>query len=254
MKLSPRRITFQLVSLFDLLMIVIFAQSLDVREKTRHEVAAASQEVEATRQQRQQLEAAVDELSRDRDRLATETRKLQFNLQEQARQSQAERNRLGMLVARLFQLPPDSLEKYLGSRSPAERIRIQQQLTELSQQQGGAIIRHLLTVEELEKRCDVWTIHLGDDNRAAFRAGDRQSRFFAATADEFKAELFRIYRTLPEPKSLVLILLSWSDADLSIRTAAIAGMQQATERMRADTEKRSRFEYAILGYVPAARH
>ncbi|HTI52200.1 MAG TPA: hypothetical protein VL475_14655, partial [Planctomycetaceae bacterium] len=146
----------------------------------------------------------------------------------------------------------ESLEKLLRSRAPDEAERIRKTLKMLAANRTSEAVRHILTLAELEKRCDIWQVHIRDDGVFDFKADDRRGRFRADTSERFASELFKQYKGLPQPKSLVLILLSWGDAELKSRAAATGGLEIAADRMRTDSDRRSRFEYAILGYIPTA--
>jgi hypothetical protein len=265
MRPAPRRLTFQLVSLFDLLIIIVFAQYFDVRDASRREIeqlrAASEQAGQLAASERQFLDNAgdlkrllgeeLDRLKQELELLQAESARREFELNEELVRSRTELARLGALVAELFDLPEDEIERLLKSRSPEESDRIRRALAELAANRGSQAVRHILTLAELRKRCDIWQIHVGDDNTLEFRFEERRVRFRADSAERFENELFKQYKNLPQPKSLVVILLSWGDADLKSRAEAIEGLENASERMRIDTDRRTRFEYAVLGYIPA---
>ncbi|MDA0282836.1 MAG: hypothetical protein O3B86_05730, partial [Planctomycetota bacterium] len=119
-----------------------------------------------------------------------------------------------------------------------------------SEQKPGESVRHLLTFEEMRKRCDIWEIYINDTGMAVFSGSGQTHTFRAETAQEFAAEIYERYKTLPQPKSLVIMLLSYGDVKASIYEAAIDGLPVVAERMRTDQSGRSRFEYAVLGFNP----
>lgn len=249
MRPAPRRLTFQLVSLFDLLMIVIFAQYMDVQQDVRTQteesqaaIARSQAEVERVRRQ----------LELDNATFRKEVRAREVQLQEELRQSRADIVRVGELVAAMFDLPEAFLNQMLKSRSPAEAARLRATLKVMTAQHGGEVVRQILTLAELQKRCDVWDVQIDDQNVVTFIAGKTNSRFRASNGPQFAAELMKAYKTLPQPKSMVIILLSWSDADLRSRNAAITGLELAIEKLRLDTDRRTRFESAVLGFIPVS--
>ena len=72
--MTSRRLTFQLTPLLDLLLIVIFAQFLDVRDTTTEreqltstQVATADQELAATQDQLAKIIAEKDKVEADRE-------------------------------------------------------------------------------------------------------------------------------------------------------------------------------------------
>jgi hypothetical protein len=263
-----RRLSFPLVSLFDLLIIIVFAQHMDLTQQTegqlqlaRSEAAEAARRLEHIERDRNVIAHGAEIhklLQEDFERLreSHELEKIdaarkEFELAEEARKARADLARLGELVADLFDLPEASLKDVLQSRSPAEVEKIRRELKNLAAKSTGQAIRHILTLAELQKRCDIWEIHINDDNTIRFTAGEQTVRFRAADAAKFEADVFRHYKSLPQPKSLVVILLSWGDADLGTRTAATEGLHLAATHMGEDSDRRSRFEYAILGYIPS---
>jgi phage pi2 protein 07 len=241
-------LTFQLVSLFDLLIIIVFAQYFDLQDKTRAQLAAASEHASPAAEA---LQRELDERNRELAALKAEGGRKQLELGEELKRSRDDLARLGALVAELFDLPAEPLDKMLRARGPEEADRIRKTLKELAANRSSNAVRHILTLAELEKRCDIWQIHIRDDGGYVFTADERKARFRAETPEKFAAELFKQYKGLPQPKSLVLMLLSWGDAELKARTAAVDGLEIAAERMRADSDRRSRFESAILGYIPS---
>lgn len=263
MKTAPRRLTFQLVSLFDLLIIVVFAQYMDVLNTSRSEESNLANERQTIQEERLlsslRREQDADELARSRAALFAlqqerdGAEKERVELAESARQAHENMLRLAKLVAELFDLPESLLKEALAARSEADQAKLRKAVEELAGKNPGEIIKHILTLDEIQKRCDLWEVHLGDDNVATFEAGRESQRFRATSADKFEAELFRLYKTLPQPKSLVIVLLSWSDADLSYREAAVSGLLKAAARMETDSNRQSRFHAAVLGFIPGKK-
>lgn len=241
-----RRLTFQLVSLFDLLIIIVFAQYFDLQDKTRAQIVASEQGGADAIAARRELEKRAADL----EALHAESGRRQLELTEELKRSREDVARLGALVAELFDLPEGPLDEMLQARAPRDAEKIRKSLKALAANRSSEAVRHVLTLAELEKRCDIWEIHIREDGGYVFTADDRTARFRADSADRFAAELFKQYKGLPQPKSLVLILLSWGDVALQSRTAAVDGLELAADRMRADSDRRSRFESAILGYIP----
>jgi hypothetical protein len=62
--------------------------------------------------------------------------------------------------------------------------------------------------------------------------------------------MFERYRTLPQPKSLVIVVLSYGNVRAAAYEAALTGLPTVIEKMQADAAGRTRFEYAVLGYDP----
>jgi hypothetical protein len=259
----------QLTPLLDLLLIVIFAQYLDVAEREATTIDEARQAV----QQREEMAGQLSQLQVDhqqaRDRLA-QLQALAAQLQEQnAELSQqaaqtaedlqraiAQQQLFGDLVSELFDVPQETVDAALtppGAAAPAspEQVKLlEQRFRELSLQNAGRMIRHLLSFEEMRKRTDLWEMHIDDTGWITVRAGQRTDGFRARTAEEFSEQLYSFYKSLPQPKSLVVIMLSWGDARADVREASLRALPVVTERMRVNAGGFIRFEYAVLGFQP----
>lgn len=283
--ISRRRLTFQLTPLLDLLLIVIFAQFMDTQETTARIEQRAETKVEQAEQQLAQREKqstaeqarllqlteekaqalkSMEQVRQTSTRLKENLRlvqqqseKMQMEKSEQIERLRDQRDRVGELVQQLFQLPEDTLDPLLKSKgtpdSPEtreQRERIRQQLKDLAEARGEDVVRHFLTYDELTKRSDIWDLYLTENGVFQLQIGDKSADFRAATKEEFVDRFYAVYKTTPQPKSLVIILFSYGDARASVRFAATQGLPLVAERMRADSSGRTRFEYAVMGFVP----
>ncbi len=267
---ARRRLTMQLTPLLDLLLIVIFAQFMDVQEREATTVDEAKQAVERRYQAEAELaelqathEQAVGALNQATEivgQLRTENRELVQNseqLQSEVERAVAQQRLLGELVSQLFNVPDETIAEVLtpaGADQPAasaeQRTFLEEQFRELSMQRASRMIRHLLSYEEMRKRCDLWELHIDETGWFNLKAGKQERGFRAATSTEFASRFYAIYKSLPEPKQLVVIMLSYGDARADVREAAIQGLPRVTERMRQDAGGSFRFEYAVLGFQP----
>ena len=244
MKNVRRKVTLNLMPMLDLMLIVIFAQYLAMRDLSQHEEARASQAVSSAEEQRQLLEGerlAIAEQRRDAE-MITE-------------QAFDQRDLVGKLAGELFDLPDETIEKLLKQRfaddppSDKEVAEMQQEFRKLRGRRGHEVLKHLLTFHEIRKRCDLWEVFI-DSDVILLKANGEESSFRADTPQAFASQLFASYRKAPQPKSMVLIVLSWGNPRLQVYNAAMKGFPQAILQMQADCQGRSRFEYAILGYDP----
>lgn len=258
-----RRLTFQLMPLLDLLLIVFFAQYLEVsllvREESGRSEAAQRSLTEEKRLLSDDLERALEQLLALKDKLADleELKTERTALSQEVRQAQAQRDLIGEMVVELFRLPESAVETVVQHKSgvgpgpTASEIRqLKQQLKNLSEDRGQEVVEHLLTFHELRKRCDLWELYVQDDGQIVFTVGMQRQILRAEQTDAFSSRLFDAYKALPQPKSLVLVLVSYGDARLGVRQAVLDGLPLALERIRADDEGRSRFDFAVLGYRP----
>ncbi|MFH1303951.1 MAG: hypothetical protein ABIK07_23070 [Planctomycetota bacterium] len=283
--ISRRRLTFQLTPLLDLLLIVIFAQFMDTQETTarieqraEHQVEQAEQKVEKLSTISESALQKIKELSElnqqsRRDAVkAAETaiemeqrtraqqqlsEKQNQELTEQLKVAQEQRNLVAELVQQLFQLPDQIIDPLLESKAEpdsektkAEIERIKQQLQELAGAKAEDVIRHFLTYDELTKRSDIWELYLTENGVFRLKIGKQSTDFRADSVSSFVDRFYAIYKTVPQPKSLVIILFSYGDAKASVRFAATQGLPLIAERMRADSSGRTRYEYAVMGFAP----
>lgn len=255
--LPPRKLTFQLIPLLDLLLIVVFAQYLEgrIREERQAE-ATATQTALLSRQ----LDEALRQLLALREKMtALEARAQLADVQSaELDRLRVQRDMIGELISEMFRVPAGMLEQLVRQRSAAgpgpSRDDLQQLLARWQSLQNGPadrLVEHLLTFGEMRKRMDIWELYLQENGDCMFQVGNRRLTFRGETPEAFATRLFEAYKTLPEPKSLVLVLLSYGDAKFHLRKAAFDGLPVALERIRQDGGQHSRFDYAILGYRPS---
>lgn len=275
--LSPRKLTFQLTPLLDLLLIVIFAQYMEVQQTVqRGERRSAAQAAEA-RERIQTMGRRLAALQAESNALESELaeRRQEFNellqgrLDEQAefqrqrveltealREARRQRDRIGELAVELFNLPESAIDRAVdpapaaGQRSPQEIEALKEQFRAMGRMRADEMVKHLLAVGELRKRVDLWEVYITENGIFQFTTGRETFQFRANDAETFVTTMFRYYKSLPQPKSLVVILLSYGDAKAVWREAALSGLPQLAERMQADSNGRTRFEYSVLGFRP----
>lgn len=267
MRARSRKLGVQLTPLLDLLLIVMFAQLLDVRghESDNRQIAGdVAAEQDRMTQQLAELEEAhsrsLSDLERLRDRnqaleegIATSTSDAETT-EARLEQALAQQRVLGELVTELFQIPEEDLAELLNegrtppiASSPEELERLRERFREMSEQRAGQMILHLLSYEEIRKRCDVWNLHVDGQGIAEFDTGDQTFRLRVNSTD-FEEELFRLYKSIPQPKSLVIVLLTYDRDSRKPVTDTVADvMPDLLDRMREDSGDRARFEYANLG-------
>ncbi len=257
MMLPGRRMTFQLTPLLDLLLIVIFAQYMDVEQTSRD-----SHERLARRQQEMELKlvAQAEELRQRMD--AEHARRLQEAQQQRTRFEQAWRDivqqqeRLSELLSELFALPEDAVRKLLAISpqgqppSVEQTAELRRTLKQLQATKGRELLRMLLTYQEMRKRVDVWEVYVTADGFIEFDNGEAVRRFAAETTDEIANGLLQAYKSFPEPRTLVILLFSYGDASAGARQRAQAALPVAVARMREDSGGRHWFEFAVLGFAP----
>jgi hypothetical protein len=268
MTLSGRRLHFQLTPLLDLLLIVIFAQYLEVTLQAERQSAESERAVADKQQEFEQRYAELQrELKQQRDRLDAERKKIEASEHaEKAKLEQysqrlddvvAQQRQAAALVSELFHVPPELIDEALKPlpadappRTEQDVERLRQQFRELAALRGPEVIEHLLSYDELRKRADVWTLRIESNGEIEFSPGKSTQSFRASTPAEFSSRLFDRYKTLPQPKGLVVLLVSYGDARADVRQSVLNGLPEAIRLMREDRLGRTQFEYAVLGYIP----
>lgn len=261
-----RSLTLQLTPLLDLMLIIIFAQYIEMADKEDQQraesnarVVSAQQELIQSRDDLQKLAAAYEEISRE---LASRLRDLN-TAKDQAQRSRdaaehyrQQRDTVAELMPELFDLTDEAIQQLIKTKAPEntrltpEQIeRLRREFKKLADKKPEAALRHLLTFDEMRKRCDLWQLYVTETGVAILSADRHTHRFRADTVEEFESELFQRYKLLPETKSLVIILVSHGDLSAGVYEAMTEGLPKATRRMAQDAAGRARFEYGVLGFT-----
>lgn len=235
---TRHRIRFQLAPLVDLLLIIVFAQFLEVRTTVRDETLALQRRIAVADQQTQQLRSEQIDVRQQREA-------------ERERTMKAVRS-----IAGIFNLSNQQVEEYASNTSADvvnDLSRVAVRASSLSAESPEAVMRFLIGHQELLKRAEIWDLHVGGDRKATLLVADQRIQFGLerlgqdARVEEFEDALFAAYKQLPQPKELVVILTSYSpDAVAGVYQPMIDAIPRAIERMRAD-DPTTRFEYTVLG-------
>ena len=255
--MDRRKLTLQLTPLLDLLLIVFFAQYMEVK-------MIAEQQSERAEVGREEARADLDAVQKQ---LADLQRQLAEREQKQRDTERAEyssREQLGQLFGEMFRIPAATIQKIADRRSsdeavlsPAEIAALKAEFKSLSTARADQVVDHLLTFAEMKKRFDVWELYVQQDNSLIITAGAHQKRLQPddiQTPELFSDEFFKLYKSFPQTKSVVLILVSYGDSQLRYRWAVTKGLPAVAERMRQDSNGTIKFEYAVLGFRPEAAH
>ncbi|ELP30907.1 hypothetical protein [Rhodopirellula baltica] len=244
-----RRTRFQLTPLMDLLLIIVFAQFLEMRETSQEQTQEIEQERQALLDEQTMWRAERDQAVADRNMaLATQ----QANTQDVSRALEMLRGWLN--------LDAESSEQ-ANLRSTADSGDVIARAIERSRQLASAdpntLIRFLVGHDELLKRAEVWTVHARETGDVVFDASGYtetfrlESRRQAQRTEEIADRLFAAYKQSPQPKGLIVVLVSYAPRSVAgVYQPLIDAMPATLERLRADTPT-SRFEYTILGAAQA---
>lgn len=243
--ITRRRLTLQITPILDMLLIVLFMQFLDIKERaaaleTQASTSAASVvEMEAQVKDAQAHVAAA---------------------QQETDQVREQHEVIATMLGDVFRLTPAETQAFvkvmrapsLNGPSPAAEA----QLKALASGSPEPILQHLLTYDEIRKRCDVWELFIDEKDVAHLDTGDRVRVFRVhldsesqdAHIDRFSEELETAYRSLPQPKHLVILQLTYDRNTLLTLTEGIAdALPKVFDRMNSASGGVTRFEYADMG-------
>jgi hypothetical protein len=269
---TRRRFTLQLAPLLDLLFIVLYAQYIDLQQATRREIEQAT----VQREQAQVAKHEADKLRTDalerlndlnnklehadieKRRLA---RELELARAETEKESQArgdleklatrDRQAIGQMVQNLLRINQDAILQALQGATPVDQQRLRAEFEEIKNTSPAGIIHHLRATVELKKRADLWEVYIDDNNsvRLTLVGNVVAEHVQIAEPDQLTNTLAEAARQRGEPKSLVVVLLSWSNADRRTRDGVRKAVDNLVTVMKAEWPGK-RIEVAPLGYTP----
>lgn len=251
--LNRRRFTLQLTPLLDLLLIVIFAQFMEVQhtaESGEQQLRARQQALEQTYlQRRRDLESAHQAAE-----TALETSRQRYSRQIQSMIDQ--HRQAGATLAETFNLPERLIEeasrlKTAGRTADAQRLeQATEQLDQLLQSRNNELLQFVIRYDEMQKHVSVWELHLLDNGQVLFTDGKLTRRLSFASPEEFSARCFEASKAFEEPRPLTLILMTYGDTQAGLRRDAGLGLPDLVSRLRDDTDGTRWFDYSLMGFRP----
>ena len=261
---SSRRVRFQLTPLMDLLLIIVFAQFLDVRETSQEQTANLKAErekltiqISRERSELQGIREAITQQQNELKRQRNEARAARDEAISQVDVRLSEMQTAMEMITKYFNIEDSEITR--SSTGPSELTPVDQaieQASGLAKSEPDAVIRFLIGHAELLKRAEVWTVHAGDnksirlaadENSEAFRL---ESRTQAERTKEAADQLFAAYKQFDQPKGLVVILVSFDPQSVAgVYQPMIDAIPPTLERLRTDSPE-TRFEYTVLGLTP----
>src|SRR5690606_19658533 len=112
----------------------------------------------------------------------------------------AQQQLFGDLVSELFDVPQETVDAALtppgaaATASPEQVELLEQRFRELSLQNAGRMIRHLLSIEEMRKRTDLWAVHIDETGSLTVCPAQRTGGFRACTAEVCPYVMYPVYR------------------------------------------------------------
>lgn len=265
-KWLSRRTRFQLTPLMDLLLIIVFAQFLDVRETSEKqaEALAAEQQTWQTRVLAAEAEVNIarseaEERSAPLRSEIADLKQARDDIESKAKRDAVRMNRALATLAAGLGISDSQLRGFaIGGDDDAEvaverAIALSQQLSRSS---PATVMRFLVGHEELLKRAEVWNAHVSPSGDIKLMAGERTQlfRLEGATQGERTQEaidqFYAAYKQLPESKGLVVVLVSFDGMSRAgVYQPLLDAMPGAMDRLRLDNPG-NRFEFTVLGTTP----
>lgn len=263
-----RRITLQLTPLLDLLLVVIFAQYLQLQATAHQRVEevnrSAADRIETAEKHRSDAEVTrsqVAEELRQKESLVAEARgeitalrervrELENTSRELERQHKEDLKRLGEIASDLLHVDAGLFETSMQSLPPPEARRLKEELADMKGKPPEAVIRRLREMHEIRKRCDIWHVHVDETGRTLIRLPSlpAPAGIWVAGAGDLVLKTWPLIEESPEPKALVLILYSYADATWGARRPVELGLERLEDRLREEYGGRS-FHVAPMGYT-----
>ena len=272
------RMRFQLTPLLDLLLIVVFAQFLEGRQADETRAERAEERLEETLEElrvrddertaavqteRRELADLKETLTERNARLRAERDRAVELARAAARTAQdvtGAADRSANLMAELLDVPTAiaaELKPEPRSDAAQDLAAARERIARLRDQKGFEVLRFLVGYEELLKRAEVWTLHVRGGGFVALSTGSRvellrlEADGQQERAEEFVRKLFAATKILPQPKGLVVILVSFDrTARAGVYQPVLDGLGEAVRRLETDQGGRTQYEFAVLGAAP----
>lgn len=271
-----RRVVVSLTPLLDLLLIVIFAQYVDLKGKSERTVQQLRQtsterldkerelRLKAERERdhaitlRQETEKelegqtkTIESLRKEKEELGSELAEARNVAAVQAEQARRDMEAAADVLSDILKLPKEAFGPTLQTLPIEERTAVRRELEDVRGKGVDKVIQHLRKLTALKKRCDFWEVFIADDNTIVIKNGDtRFGPFTVESEDQFVQKMETIVGKMPEPKSLVIVLLSYSGAQRWVRRKVEDGLRRLCDvRLKAKYDGEKRFELAVLGFT-----
>ena len=237
----------QLTPLLDLLLIVMFSQYIENRNRSVTLQEKLTERERSVEVQRQQLEQEVVEQKKSLEELAKTYDERFHSLINQHHQ-------VGSILAESLNLPGNVMAEVIklrtsGSSSDADRLQgASQRMQELMQARGEEVFRFILRVDEMQKHVTIWEICVQENGQAIITDSEQSFATDFSSEIDLAARLFESSKSFSEPKTLVIVLLTWGDAQAGARRRATDAMPILMEQLRRDAAGTRWYDFSIVGY------
>lgn len=242
--ITRRRLTLQIAPMLDMLLIVLFMQFLDIKERAVSLETEANASAASVIEMESQLQAS---------QIAAEVAR------QEAGQILEQQAAVARILGDVFRMTPDETKKLVTQMkapgTPALSSAVEDRLKTLTGGSPEPILKHLLTYDEIRKRCDVWELFIDGRNLAHLDTGERERELRVnldaaedADIERFSVELETVYRGLPQPKHLVILLFSYDrNTRLTVTEGITAALPSMIDRLNRASSGLTRFEFADQG-------
>jgi hypothetical protein len=242
---SRRRLVVQLASLVDLLFLILFLQYMQLKlvshRRAVTEIELRTQAEASAHDARgvaNQVVKNLQQLQNDNRRLTEDLR----NAEKQIKGLEGKSKELQQLSEKELLFVGKAAQDMLGvdigpalkNASPSDVEDVKKVLAGLRGADPAAIVQHLRTTREIQKLCSIWDVHLDEDGAVRLRLGDVARTFRPRDENDFAQQFVDVSKEAGEPKSLVVILRTFGDAQKSALDLEDKGLERAVVLLRAE--------------------
>ena len=193
----------------------------------------------------------IESLRMETDKLGAELAEARNTAAVQAEQARRDMEAAADVLSDILKLPKEAFGPTLKTLPIEERTAVRRELEDVRGKGVDKVIEHLRKLTALKKRCDFWEVFIADDNTILVKNGDmRFGPFTVESEDQLVLKVETIVGRMPEPKSLVIALLSYAGAQRWVRREVEAGLRRLCDvRLKAKYDGEKRFELAVLGFT-----
>jgi hypothetical protein len=250
---TRRRVVVQLAALVDLLFVVFFLQYAQMQKSSAEDRAKGTNAQKTTRLAIENQ----DKLVQERNELYEKNRELQRRLAESEAKTMDTQKRAQDqidLIAKTAQemlrgVDPKAVAEQMRGATNEQRDEIVEELRSAQKKSPAGLVQSLRKSAELQKRCDVWEVHLSADGRARIRGPGIQDRFIVPKDEnDFCNQFMQVVGETREPLSLVLILFTHGNVEARDLHAVNVGLEQVRKTWSARVPASKSIQVATPGY------
>jgi hypothetical protein len=248
-----KRLTFQLTPLLDLLLIVIFAQYMEVQQTVESGDSVIQDQQTVLQQEFDQRRKDL-ESAHAANQQALEATRLRYS--QQFKSIIDQHHQAGTTLAETLNLPGRLMEETLKLRSAgktADADRLEQavnSLQKLLESRSSELLQFMVRYDEMQKHVSVWEVHLLDNGQALITDGKLEQRLSYESPEEFGGKAFESSKSFEEPRPLTLILMTYGDTQAGFRRNATDGLPVLVQRLRDDAGGTRWYDFSLMGFRP----